>query len=99
MAEPRLRRAGNPGEVENVVDDFVTQGYEILERGENSVMLRKKSWGTGVGHFVVAIFTLWWTIGLGNVLYALFAHYTAEKVLVKYTPPTGTAHQEPAEGQ
>jgi len=29
--------------MENLIDDYVTQGYEIVERGERSTMLRRKT--------------------------------------------------------
>ena len=46
-------------------------------------MVRKKTRGTTGGHVVCALLTAWWTIGLGNLTYALIAHHTAEKVLVR----------------
>ena len=72
----------------------MTQGYEVLERGENSSMLRKKTMGSGGTHFLIALFTIWWTFGLGNLIYALIAKTSADKVLVKYTPPTPTPESE-----
>ncbi|EIC23401.1 hypothetical protein [Thiorhodovibrio frisius] len=70
-------------EMENLIDDYVTQGYEILEQSERNAMVRKKTWGSGGGHVLWAVLTVWWTIGIGNVIYALIAHYGAEKVMLK----------------
>jgi hypothetical protein len=32
-----------------------------------------------------ALLTVWWTIGFGNLVYALVAHYNAEQVMLKLT--------------
>jgi hypothetical protein len=69
--------------MDNLIDDYVTQGYEVLSQGEGSTRLRKKSWGTTGGHVLWALLTVWWTIGIGNLVYALIAHATAEQVVVK----------------
>jgi hypothetical protein len=54
-----------------------------LNRGESSALLRKNTWGSGGGHLLWALLTVWCTLGLGNLAYALVAHYTAEQVFVK----------------
>lgn len=69
--------------MEAVRDDFITQGYEVLREGEGTTLMRKGTWG-GVGtHVVIALFTVWWTVGLGNLAYALISHYSADQVLLK----------------
>jgi hypothetical protein len=83
MAAPRLRRVSSKKEMESVIDDLVTQGHSILNRGEGSALLRKDTWGSGGGQLLWALLTVWCTLGLGNLGYALFAHYTAEQVFVK----------------
>jgi hypothetical protein len=83
MAAPRLRKVSSRKEFDSMLDDYITQGYEVLNQGENSTLLRKKTWGSGAGHTLWAIFTAWWTIGLGNLAYALIVHYSAEQVMLK----------------
>ena len=83
MSVPRLRKCYTDHELESIVDDFHTQGFTILSRGQHSAMLRKNTWGSVLGHIVVVFLTCWWTFFLGNLVYALIAHYTAEKVHVK----------------
>ncbi len=87
MPAPRIRRVESQREMDAIVDDYITQGYVSLTTGENTTLLRKKSWGTTGGHVICALLTVWWTIGLGNLIYALIAHYSAEKVLVRLTDP------------
>jgi hypothetical protein len=83
MAAPRIRRVSSRREMETVRDDFMTTGYEVLREGEETVLMRKNTWGSVGGHIVVAVLTVWWTIGIGNLIYALIVHYTAEQVLIK----------------
>lgn len=55
MAAPRLRKVMTKKEMDNLIDDYVTQGYEILEQGERSALVRKVSWGTVGGHVLWAL--------------------------------------------
>jgi hypothetical protein len=83
MAAPRIRHTKTQTETESVRDDFMTQGYTVMSEGTNSVLMRKNSWGSVGGHVVVALLTVWWTFGIGNLVYAAVAHYTAEQVMIK----------------
>ncbi len=85
----RLRRVGTKSEMESLLDDYITQGYAIVEQGERTVMVRKKTWGTTGGHVLWAFLTAWWTLGLGNLTYALIAHYGAEQILLKLDTAKG----------
>lgn len=42
MAAPRLRRVSSRKEMENLIDDYVTQGYTIFEQSDRSAMVKKK---------------------------------------------------------
>ena len=79
----RIRRVDDAREMEKVIDDFVTQGYKIKSQGERSSMMKKHTWGSGSGHIVVAALTIWWTLGIGNVAYAIYKNRTAEEVQIK----------------
>jgi hypothetical protein len=87
LAAPRIRRVASSKESETVRDDFITQGYEVLREGEGTILLRRSTWGSISGHIIVAILTIWWTVGIGNLLYALVAHFTADQVLIKTDLP------------
>jgi len=82
---PRIRRVDSRKEMERTVEDFLTRGYKIKQEGQESTMLKKKNWGSGGMHVVVAVLTIWWTLGLGNVVYALYKYLTAEEVQIKVT--------------
>ena len=79
----RVRRVDDEREMERTIDDFKTQGYKIKSQGERSTMMKKHTWGTGSGHIVVGVLTVWWTIGIGNVTYAIYKNRTAEEVQIK----------------
>lgn len=107
MPDVRLRRVTSKKEMENLVDDFITQGFQVIEQTDGAVLVRRKTWGTTGGHtfwalmmFLPSICTgvalrkaggdtlwayliVWFTIGLGNLAYALVAHATAEQILLK----------------
>lgn len=87
MAAPRLRRVSSKKEMENLIDDYLTQGYEIIEQSERNAMVRKKTWGTGGGHLLWGLLTFWWTLGIGNLIYAFIAKSQAEKVMLKVDDP------------
>ena len=83
MAEPRLRRCADRGEYERTVDDLAVQGYKIKSRSETTAMLEKPNWGTAGGHTLIFFLTVWFTLGLGNLVYALVKNAGRDKVVVR----------------
>jgi len=84
MSVDRIRKVSDSNELENVVDDYVTLGYKVNSRGQNTVKLKERNgWGTIGGHIGWFLLTFWWTVGIGNLIYALVKHYNGETVLVK----------------
>lgn len=63
------------------------QGYEVLREGEGSLLMRKSTWGSTGTHVVIALLTIWWTIGIGNLIYALVSHNGADQVMLKLEEP------------
>ncbi len=84
MAEPRLRRCNDRGELERAVDDLAVQGYKIKSRSEDSALLEKPEYGSGGVHVVLAIFTL----GIGNAIYAAVKFSGRDKVMIKVGDPS-----------
>ena len=77
----RIRRCATRKEFEQLIDDFVTMGYKIKSQGSDNALLIKK--GEKEHHGLVAVLTLWWTLGLGNLIYALIPSKNDEEVLIK----------------
>ena len=81
MAASRIRRVSTRKEFEQLIDDFITTGYKIKTQGENNALLVKP--GKHNKHGLVALLTVWWTFGLGNLIYALIPVKNEDEVLVK----------------
>lgn len=80
MATNRIRRTSSVKEFEQVIDDFITTGYQVKTRGEkNALLVKKKS----KKHLKVFFLTFWFTGGIGNLIYALIPAKTEDEVLVK----------------
>lgn len=82
MAAQRIRHAKSTRESEQLRDEYITQGYKVESEGENTTVVKKSTWGSAAGHIGVALFTIWWTFGLGNLAYALIVH-KSDEVLIK----------------
>jgi hypothetical protein len=89
MVSPRFRDVKNRDELERVRDDFMTQGYTVKEEGQQTLLMKKKSWGSAAGwivSLVVALILAIFTVGLSFILpvaYAIFAHYNAPEVMIR----------------
>jgi hypothetical protein len=87
MAIKRVREVKNRDEMAKLVDDFLTTGMVIKEQGANSTLMQDHTWGSGAGWAVSLILALvlsWTVIGLFiPVFYAIYAHYTAPKTLIR----------------
>ena len=78
----RIRRVKAKRELEEVRDDFITQGYKVKAEGNTSTVMEKKYNGSTGGHIGVALFTVWWTLGIGNLVYWLIVR-KSDEVMIK----------------
>jgi hypothetical protein len=69
--------------MERTRDDLITTGYSVKSTGSNTTLLSNAGWGTLGTHIIVAVLTIWWTFGLGNLIYAVYAHSKGDEVLIK----------------
>lgn len=79
----RVRKVSSKKEFDETVDDFITQGYKVVSEGEKTVQLKRSQWGTASMHVLIFLFLGWWTLGIGNLIYALIANGSSEQVIVK----------------
>ncbi len=77
----RIRRVSSQIEMERLTDDFITMGYKVVSRGEKNICLQKKA--KKDKHGLVALLTIWWTMGLGNLIYALIPASVEDEVVIK----------------
>jgi hypothetical protein len=78
MASARIRHAATQREFEATRDELITLGYSIKSEGEKMIVLKKETWGSMGTHLAIALLTIWWTFGVGNLVYGLFAHKADE---------------------
>ncbi len=76
----RIRRCSNKKEFEQLIDDYVTQGYKVQSQGENNALVVKEK---KKDHFKVALLTIWWTCGIGNLIYAFMPAKIEDEVMIK----------------
>jgi hypothetical protein len=93
----RIRDVQSPDDMNRVIDDFMTTGYVVKEQGINSTLMQKHSWGSAIGWIlaiVVGIVLGAFTVGIGFfvvvIAYAVIAHVTAPKVLLRVQGQQGS---------
>lgn len=52
----RIRRVDSERELETLVDQFMTKGYKVSNRGQHSAKVKEKDWGSAPVHVFVFIF-------------------------------------------
>lgn len=57
------------------VEDARVEGWEVNQEQGDRVVMVKRKYGTLGGHVLVALLTIWWTLGLGNVIYAAYKYF------------------------
>jgi hypothetical protein len=62
-------------EVRDEIKIYQANDYDIKEETPEYVIMEKRT-ATFGGHILVFLFTFWWTWGIGNLLYWLFAKKT-----------------------
>ena len=93
----RIRDVRSKDDMQKVIDDFMTTGYVVKEQGINSTLMQKHSWGSAIGWIIAivigAILAIP-TVGIGFVVvvvaYAVIAHVTAPKVLLRIQGEQGS---------
>jgi len=80
----RTRHADDQRERERIVDELVTQGYDVVDDGGTATRMRKRDHGGLAAHLLVFIVFGWWTLGGANVIYTLWRRWrSVDEVVVK----------------
>lgn len=82
MASTRIRKTQNVPDFEKVIDEYITLGYSIQSRGEDTCKMKKKNYGT-VGKHILILILCCWTFGIANILYGAYCYYKGDEVLIK----------------
>lgn len=67
--------------MKRVMDDLITAVYKVESRGETSALMVKKA--PKNKHGLVFLCTFWFTLGIGNLIYALLPSKNDDKVMLK----------------
>ena len=58
------------------IDDAKVEGWKLDQEQGNRAVMKKPNYGSFGGHVLVAILTIWWTLGIGNALYAGYKYWS-----------------------
>ncbi|WP_276253827.1 zinc ribbon domain-containing protein [Halomontanus rarus] len=58
------------------IDDLVAQGWRIEDEDTDRVVMVNREFGSLGSHLVVAVLTIWWTMGLGNLAWGAYKYTT-----------------------
>ncbi len=58
---------------------YIANDWELKEETPEFFLLTRNN-GSTTGHILIAFFTLWWTLGIGNLIY-YFAKNEKKKIL------------------
>lgn len=84
MGDTVLRKVSSKEEREALIGDYLSHGYEVVDAGACSALLRRRTWGTARLHLLFGLLSVWWTLGMGNLAYAMVARSRADRVLLRY---------------
>lgn len=66
------------------IDDAKVEGWKVAEEQGDRAVMKKPNYGSLGGHALIALLTVWWTIGLGNVCYAAYKYFShSDKKVVR----------------
>lgn len=66
------------------VDDAKVEGWKLKSEQGDRVIMYKPNYGSLGGHVIIALLTVWWTLGLGNVLYAAYKYFAhSDKYVIR----------------
>ena len=69
---------------ERIIDDEKVEGWKIKEDGDARVVMYKSNYGSLGAHILIALLTIWWTLGIGNVVYAAYKYFAhSDKKVVR----------------
>jgi hypothetical protein len=57
------------------IEDENVEGWKVKEDGDERVVMHKPNYGSLGAHVLIAILTIWWTLGIGNALYAAYCYF------------------------
>lgn len=82
MTSPRLERR---------IGQEAINGWRLTSIEGDRAVLKRSSFGSTLGHVLIAVLTVWWSFGLLNLVYAAYAYHThSEYKVVDESEPVDT---------
>ena len=75
----------------------VELGWQIEDETPERITLVKREYGNPGVHIVIALFTIWWLLGVPNLLYAAYKYFTGSKRTIVWKEPRPGKANEAAE--
>lgn len=57
------------------VTELVESGWRIESETPKRITLVKRNFGSARNHLIIALLTIWWLMGVPNVLYAAYKYF------------------------
>ncbi|WP_255170151.1 zinc ribbon domain-containing protein [Natrononativus amylolyticus] len=71
------------------IDDLVARGWRIEQEDRDRVVMVDREFGSLGSHLLVALLTIWWTMGIGNVLWGAYNYATKTRRQVLWEEAVG----------
>lgn len=69
--------------VRREITELVESGWRIESETPKRVTLVKRNFGSAQNHLLIAVLTIWWLLGLPNLLYAAYKYFDdSERTIV-----------------
>ena len=73
------RKVDNRQRLNAAITEYKGLGYRLTDSSDRSARLVKHDWGRWTWHILVALLTLWWTFGFGNLVYGIYRRITTRE--------------------
>ncbi|RZH68508.1 zinc ribbon domain-containing protein [Natrinema altunense] len=74
------------------IDDLVSRGWTIEEETPDRVVMVDREFGSVLSHVLVAVLTVWFSMGLGNVVWGAYNYVSNSRRRVLWEDAVGCPH-------
>jgi len=72
--DARVRRVESEDALHDKIDDYQFRGFQVVERSDTQARLKDATYGTAGMHVLWFLLTFWFSFGIGNLIYAIYAY-------------------------
>ncbi|ELY89615.1 zinc ribbon domain-containing protein [Natrinema altunense] len=74
------------------IDDLVSRGWTIEEETPDRVVMVDREFGSVLSHVLVVVLTVWFSMGLGNVVWGAYNYVSNSRRRVLWEDAVGCPH-------